>query len=76
MRGWRKGQCSVLLYLFVLVSIQAIIHPPTYLPTDTAEEEIPANFLKACKGNVEKAGKKWLVSKQWRDENDIGTFVF
>jgi hypothetical protein len=37
-----------------------------------AAEEIPPNFLKACKGNVEKAGRKWLASKQWREENDIG----
>jgi hypothetical protein len=40
--------------------------------TNTAEEEIPANFKKACKGNVEKAGRKWLASRHWREENDIG----
>ena len=33
---------------------------------------IPSNFLRASKGNVEKASKRWAVSKQWREENDIG----
>lgn len=39
----------------------------------TAANEIPANFLASCKGNVEKAGRKWQASKQWREENDMGT---
>lgn len=38
-------------------------------------DEIPATFLISCKGNVEKAGKKWQASKQWRAENDIGECV-
>lgn len=38
-------------------------------------DEIPATFLASCKGNVEKAGKKWQASKQWREENDIGECV-
>jgi len=41
------------------------------IPLPTADE-IPATFLAACKGNVEKAGKKWQASKEWRQENDIG----
>ncbi|EWM23907.1 sec14 cytosolic [Nannochloropsis gaditana] len=42
----------------------------SHLPLPSADE-IPANFLASCKGNVEKAGRKWQVSKQWREENDI-----
>lgn len=48
---------------------------PQLLAPCTAEEEIPANFRRACKGNVERAGRKWLASKQWREENDIGTHL-
>ena len=62
--------------LILLWSYLTYIHSYTYTHTHTytAADEIPANFLKACKGNVEKAGKKWLATRQWRDENDIGTY--
>lgn len=49
--------------------------PSTPESPHTAEDEIPANFKKACKGNIDKAGRKWLASRQWREENAIGESV-
>ncbi len=55
-------------------AVPALTPPPNPIHRQVIEE-IPPNFLKACKGSVEKAGRKWLASKQWREENDIGACV-